>query len=74
MNSNMMLLMVLALGSSSSSNGSKGSSSDFLDAYLISSNMMPSTRPDVTIPMLQRGTSGKCPKRKIRPNSERITK
>jgi hypothetical protein len=41
MNQNMMLLMVLALGSSSSSNGSKGSSSDFLDAYLISSNMLP---------------------------------
>jgi hypothetical protein len=41
MNNNYMLLMMLALGSSSSSNGGKGGSSDFLDAMLISSNMMP---------------------------------
>ena len=39
MNNNYMLLMMLAMGSSSSSSGSRNT--DFLDAMLISSNMMP---------------------------------
>ena len=39
MNSNYMLLMMMAMGSSSSSSGNRNT--DFLDAMLISSNMMP---------------------------------